>query len=177
MFGGADGANPSLTFANAAAANSGTFNFAPTTTAPPTAKKTPQKEFKEAQVETGEENEGELFRARAKMYSLDVNDGKGRWRERGVGSIKFKRHNETGKARLLMRTEGTLRLVLNTPVFPEFSVDRATERSLRFQGYDVDDTDGKNRTSFLIRFSTKDTTSGLIEAIEKWKESDDNKQA
>lgn len=169
-------AAPALSFANAAAADNGSFNITPVPgpVASP-AKPTLQQEFKKAHVETGEEQDRELFRARAKLYSLDVQDGKGRWRERGIGSLKLNKNVETSKVRILMRTEATLRVVLNTPIFREFKLDRATERSLRFQGYDVDDADGKNRMSFLIRFSTKDITSGLVEAIDKWKKDEDRK--
>ncbi|KAL1449899.1 hypothetical protein WDU94_002371 [Cyamophila willieti] len=55
----------------------------------------------EVQVETGEENETVLFERRAKLYRYVVKE----WKERGIGSIKILKNNDSGKVRLLMRRE------------------------------------------------------------------------
>lgn len=171
-FGGVSSSVP-LTFANAAAADNGTFNIKLATAAAPAA--APAKEFKEAQVETGEENERELFRApRAKLYNLETGEsGTARWKERGVGGLKLNLHVENKKARLLMRTEATLKVILNTPIFEGFKFDRATERSLRFQGYDPEDA--KKPLTFLVRFTTRDISNGLVEAVEKVQDGEGDK--
>lgn len=166
-------ASAPLTFANAAAADNGSFNIKPVgkTTAPATAA---TKEFKEAKVQTGEENERELFRARAKLYNLETGEnGTARWKERGVGGLKLNLHLENEKARLLMRTEATLKVILNTPIFEGFRFDRATERSLRFQGYDP--KDAKKPLTFLVRFTTNDVSNGLVEAVKKVQQDEGDK--
>lgn len=170
VFGASSGA-ATMSFA-AAAKSDGAFGFSSSASVPlPASKPTPEKraEFKEAHIETGEEDDEEQFRGRAKLYSLE-SDGKDAmcWRERGVGALKFNKNRKSGKARLVMRTEATLRVVLNTAVFKELKFDKATERSLRFQGYDVE---GGERKGFLVRFATRDVLDALVVVIEKWKES------
>lgn len=95
-------------------------------------------------VETGEEGEHTVFSGRAKLFHFD-SVGKA-WKERGFGVLKLNVSSGTGKqpgdpelesdseeanqdaaaenegerrtfARLLMRSEGVYRVVLNVPVF------------------------------------------------------------
>lgn len=72
-------------------------------------------------METGEEAEETMFSCRAKLFHFDKE-----WKERGVGTVKLNVHYavEGGleeaaeqKARLIMRTDGVHRVVLNTPIF------------------------------------------------------------
>lgn len=99
------------------------------------------KRFYEQEVETGEEGETTLFTSRAKLFSFEkTDDGSSAWKERGSGFIKVnvqdaeanqqseqpkeKETDTTGrnavppskKARLILRANGTNRLVLNTPL-------------------------------------------------------------
>ncbi|TID23601.1 Ran binding protein 1 [Venturia nashicola] len=102
------------------------------------------KRFYEQDVETGEEGEKTLFTSRAKLFSFEkIDDGSSAWKERGSGFIKvnvpdvkvkkqskqtIEKETETAdqtavsppkKARLIMRANGTNRLVLNTPLTKE----------------------------------------------------------
>ena len=54
-------------------------------------------------ISTGEEDEEEMFRHRAKLYRYD-RDAKA-WKERGVGDIKIHWNPKTGRARVLMRRD------------------------------------------------------------------------
>ncbi|KAI0564306.1 NUP50 (Nucleoporin 50 kDa) [Gracilaria domingensis] len=125
-------------------------------------------EFKEQPVTSGEEDEETLFRTRTKLYSLEGESDKMRWRECGVGALKMNQHKGNKRVRLLMRSEGVLRVILNTPLHTHVKLDRATERSIRFQGYD-------QRTSkcYLLRFATRDACAEFIAAVDKWKESEE----
>jgi Ran-binding protein 3 len=79
-------------------------------------------------VETGEEGEETIFSCKAKLL---YNDGK-EWKERGMGTFKvnvsedsYDNHSEEAQkrtARLIMRTEGVFRVILNTPVFKGMKV-------------------------------------------------------
>ena len=80
--------------------------------------------------ETGEEDEITEYSCRAKLYNFAVVDpekGKKEWKERGLGTVKLNIQNPAPgeedvtkpKARLLMRADGSHRLVLNTPVKKE----------------------------------------------------------
>ena len=59
-------------------------------------------------ISTGEEDEEEMFRHRAKLYRYD-RDNKA-WKERGVGDIKVLRNPKTGNARILMRRDQILKV-------------------------------------------------------------------
>ncbi|WVF69551.1 hypothetical protein IAT40_004329 [Kwoniella sp. CBS 6097] len=75
-------------------------------------------EMQEQDVTTGEEDEETVFQTRAKLY---IND-KEAWRERGVGQLKLnvKRSDQSG-ARLVMRADGVLRLMLNAKLYKGLS--------------------------------------------------------
>src|SRR6218665_1259489 len=47
----------------------------------------------EVEVKTGEEDEDELFRERAKLYRFD----NGQWKERGVGDMKILKNRVNGE--------------------------------------------------------------------------------
>lgn len=51
-----------------------------------------------------------LYR-KAKLYRFDK-DGN-QWKERGAGTVKFLKHKETGKVRLIMRQSKTLKICAN----------------------------------------------------------------
>ncbi|PXF40790.1 Ran-binding protein 3 [Gracilariopsis chorda] len=163
IFGGASSLN-TVSFATAAKTDNA-FNFKNSQVKTPAAKAT-NHVFKEQPVTSGEEEETNLFRNRAKLYSLEGEQGKQSWRERGVGALKMNEHNETHKVRLLMRSEGVFRVILNTPLYDRIKLDRATERSIRFQGFEEQDA-----KCFLLRFATRDATSEFVAAVEKWKKS------
>ncbi|KAL9933704.1 hypothetical protein V8E36_007362 [Tilletia maclaganii] len=105
---------------------------------------------------TGEEAERTVFAARAKLYEMDPETKN--WKERGTGTLKCNVPNEaigglfgagrgatepgTGKrrsvARLVMRTEGVLRLILNVVLFSGMSIELASERFVRFSAFEDD---------------------------------------
>lgn len=79
-------------------------------------------------MKSGEEGETTEYTCRAKLYSFvpsDPNDDKSKkeWKERGVGTLRLKLEDvgpEDGaghlKVRLVMRADGSHRVILNTPV-------------------------------------------------------------
>lgn len=85
--------------------------------------------FYEQELETGEEDESTEFSCRAKLYTFSADhEGKKEWRERGFGVLRLNvrrrqpdEEDQTPKARLLMRAEGSHRVVLNTPIKKEIS--------------------------------------------------------
>lgn len=80
--------------------------------------------------ETGEEGEVTEYSCRAKLYNfavVDAEKGKKEWKERGLGTLRLNTARPASegegdkaaarsKARLVMRADGSQRLVLNTPV-------------------------------------------------------------
>jgi hypothetical protein len=80
---------------------------------------------------TGEEDDKTLSQFRVKLYEFEKGEGELGWKERGVGTLKV---NEVkgGGHRILMRTEGTQRLILNFKVFREMQVDAGGDKKANF---------------------------------------------
>lgn len=151
-------------FKEAAAGSSG-FTFAsavtggatkPLAVVPPP--DTADQKFEEQDTVTGEEDETTLYKARCRLYSM--NDKK--WTERGVGFIKLNvLKSDESKARLLLRTETTYRLVLNTPVIREPDM-MPSERTVRFMAQDV----GKDGlTIYMARFASPAVVDEFIDKV------------
>lgn len=65
---------------------------------------------------TGEEDDMTLFQTRAKLYTQDESFA---YKERGTGLLKVNVRRRDGEgARIVMRAEGVLRLLLNMPLYP-----------------------------------------------------------
>ncbi|CAI5744987.1 unnamed protein product [Peronospora destructor] len=90
----------------------------------------------EVEVTTGEEEEEVIFKQRAKVFCyretlLDKGTGKKSWCERGVGDVRFLKHKEHQKVRMLMRQEKTHKILINhlvearTELTPNMGSDRA----------------------------------------------------
>ncbi|XP_060205670.1 nuclear pore complex protein NUP50A-like [Lycium barbarum] len=80
-------------------------------------------------VETGEENEKAVFTADSVLFEyLD-----GGWKERGKGELKVNVSTTgAGKGRLVMRTKGNYRLILNASLFPEIKLANMEKRGVTF---------------------------------------------
>ncbi|KAJ4827987.1 hypothetical protein Tsubulata_033226 [Turnera subulata] len=85
--------------------------------------------LQEVTVETGEENERVVFSAESVLFEfLD-----GSWKERGKGELKLNvSTSETEKARVLMRTRGNYRLVLNANLYPDMKLTNMDKRGITF---------------------------------------------
>jgi len=73
------------------------------------------------EVKTHEEDEEVLFKMRAKLFRFD--NGENQWKERGTGDVKFLKHKDTHKIRLLMRREKTLKVCANHYVLPHLKLE------------------------------------------------------
>lgn len=93
--------------------------------------------FYEQDLETGEEEERVEFSSRAKLYNFVAGaDGKKEWKERGLGVVRLNVKNPVSTddeddgpkptARLLMRADGSHRVILNTPVKKEIKFGSAS---------------------------------------------------
>ncbi|EAW13949.1 Ran-binding domain-containing protein [Aspergillus clavatus NRRL 1] len=79
--------------------------------------------FFEQQIETGEEEEKTYFSCKAKLFQFTNKE----WKERGLGTFKVNVKVKDGKedkkaARMLMRADGVLRVMLNSPIFKGMKV-------------------------------------------------------
>ncbi|CAL1545461.1 unnamed protein product [Lymnaea stagnalis] len=120
-------------------------------------------ELKEVERITGEEDESNVLQANAKLFLFDAPTQT--WVERGRGVIRLNdRSSDDTKAfqsRLVMRTQGSLRVVLNTKIWPGMTIERASVKSVRITAMDTDE----NIKVFLIMTNTKDSEN-LLRAID-----------
>ncbi|XP_059290801.1 nuclear pore complex protein NUP50A-like [Lycium ferocissimum] len=85
--------------------------------------------MQEVSVETGEENEKAIFTADSVLFEF-FNGG---WKERGKGELKLNVSSTgTGKARLVMRTRGNYRLILNANLYPEMKLTSMDKKGITF---------------------------------------------
>lgn len=107
-------------------------------------------------VITGEEAESNVLQIQCKLFIFDKASQS--WVERGRGLLRL---NDMASAddgalqsRLVMRTQGSLRLILNTKLWAQMQVDKASEKSVRLTATDAEDQAVR---VFLISASSKDT--------------------
>ncbi|XP_031553918.1 ran-binding protein 3-like isoform X2 [Actinia tenebrosa] len=98
-------------------------------------KMTPCKsQLEEVEVVTGEEKERNVMQINCKLFLFDGENHS--WREKGRGFLKLNDMRQstsesTFQSRLVMRTQGHLRVMLNSKLWPEMTLDRANDKSLR----------------------------------------------
>ncbi|XP_018495599.1 ran-binding protein 3 [Galendromus occidentalis] len=117
--------------------------------------------LEEVEVVTGEEDERNVVQINCKLYIFEGNQ----YLERGRGVLRLndKQNPEDGslQSRVVMRTQGILRVVLNTKVWAGMSVEYANDRSLRMTGHAPDGTSAV----YLIQCSTREAEQ-LYNALE-----------
>ncbi|TKY48139.1 Nuclear pore complex protein NUP50A [Spatholobus suberectus] len=84
--------------------------------------------MQEVVVETGEENEKVIFNADSVLFEFVD----GSWKERGKGELKVNVASETKKARLLMRSRGNFRLILNARLYPDMKLTNMDKKGVTF---------------------------------------------
>ncbi|KAG8381779.1 hypothetical protein BUALT_Bualt05G0008100 [Buddleja alternifolia] len=112
--------------------------------------------LQEVAVTTGEENEDVLLDLKSKLYRFDK-DGN-QWKERGVGTVKLLKHKESGKVRLVMRQNKTLKICANHLVLPTMSVQEHQGNDKSCVWHAADFADGELKEEFFcIRFASVET--------------------
>lgn len=99
---------------------------------------------------------------------LDKGTGTKTWCERGVGDVRFLKHKELGKVRMLMRQEKTHKVIINHLVESrtELSPNMGSDRAWVFSCYDF--SEGTLETQvFALRF-------GNAENAQKFKDAHDD---
>ncbi|EPS67999.1 ran-binding protein 1, partial [Genlisea aurea] len=109
--------------------------------------------LQEIVVTTGEENEDVLLDLKSKLYRYDQ-EGK-QWKERGVGNVKLLKHQKSGKVRLVMRQNKTLKICANHLVLPTLKIQEhhGSDKSCVWHAADFADGELKEET-FAIRFAS-----------------------
>ncbi|KAM7143786.1 ran-binding protein 3 isoform 4-T4 [Molossus nigricans] len=112
--------------------------------------------LEKVEVITGEEAESNVLQIQCKLFVFDKTTQS--WVERGRGLLRLNDMASTDdgtlQSRLVMRTQGSLRLILNTKLWAQMQIDKASEKSIRITAMDTEDQGVK---VFLISASSKDT--------------------
>ncbi|EDO14540.1 hypothetical protein Kpol_259p3 [Vanderwaltozyma polyspora DSM 70294] len=116
-------------------------------------------------VKSGEELEDCIYQVNTKLYQLtDIKSG---WKERGVGIIKINKNKETGKTRLVMRSRGLLKVILNLPLLKEFTLysgfpgSLQSEKFVRILAMD----DNKKPVQYAFKTGKEETALELYDNI------------
>jgi len=121
-----------------------------------------KRKYDEVTVVTGEEEESNVLKMNVKLYLFCGDDRTYTERGRGMLRLNDAPVSTPGhlKSRIVMRTTGSLRVVLNTKLWPEMVCERPNEKSLRISAMD-----GDVARVFLISASPKETDK-LFTALE-----------
>jgi Ran-binding protein 3 len=117
----------------------------------------------EGPVETGEENEKAVFTADSALYEyLD-----GGWKERGKGEVKLNVPVSGGeRARLVMRTKGNYRLVLNASLYDDMSLKDMDKKGVTFACMNSISESQSGLVTFALKFkdtATREEFKGAVE--------------
>ncbi|EDW43372.1 ran-binding protein 3 isoform X1 [Drosophila sechellia] len=92
-----------------------------------------KRKYEEVETFTGEEDEINIIDVSCKLFAF-LNSN---WEERGRGSLRLNDAKDgRGNSRVVFRTSGNLRLLLNTKVWAAMVAERASQKSLRLTAID-----------------------------------------
>ncbi|KAL4931330.1 uncharacterized protein BDV17DRAFT_280236 [Aspergillus undulatus] len=108
--------------------------------------------FYERQIETGEEEEKTYFACKAKLFHFSDKE----WKERGLGNFKVNVKVTDGvedkkSARMVMRADGVLRVMLNTALFKGMKVGDAAGNEPRSKQIHLASLEGNRSVPLLLR--------------------------
>ncbi|OEL21939.1 Nuclear pore complex protein NUP50A [Dichanthelium oligosanthes] len=147
--------------------NLGATNNGSSSTALATSGEAPKKfAMAEGPVETGEENEKAAFSADSALYEyLD-----GGWKERGKGELKLNVPvSGVERARLVMRTKGNYRLVLNASLYDDMSLKDMDKKGVTFACMNSISESQSGLATFALKFKDTATREEFKDAVETHK--------
>ncbi|CRG86797.1 hypothetical protein PISL3812_03809 [Talaromyces islandicus] len=123
--------------------------------------------FYEQQIETGEEEEQTYFSSKAKLFHFTNKE----WKERGVGTFKINVKEEAGaendkvSARMIMRADGVLRVMLNSPIFKGMPVGDVTGEEPKTKQLNLASIENGTTTPLLLRLGRPESAKELYHII------------
>ncbi|CCG22239.1 hypothetical protein CORT_0B05310 [Candida orthopsilosis Co 90-125] len=116
---------------------------------------------------TGEEDERSLFNCTAKLFELQLANITEGWKERGVGPLHLNQSvHDSSQVRIVMRSQGLLKVILNykiqrtTEVLEGLEASLAPEKYIRFNSV----SEGKP-IQYLLKFTNQQVRDDLIKNI------------
>ncbi|KAI3403706.2 hypothetical protein KGF56_003524 [Candida oxycetoniae] len=121
---------------------------------------------------TGEEDEKSLFTSNAKLFELNLSKISEGWKERGVGPLHLNQSQKDKKlVRIVMRSQGLLRVILNYKIQVDTAVMKGLEASLspgKYFRLNSINSEGQP-IQYLIKLANEKLRDELINEIDKLK--------
>jgi Ran-binding protein 3 len=140
-------------------------------------KPTPQ-QFKQVDLEpiksvqTGEEDEISLYNTNAKLFELDFSNISEGWKERGAGPLHLNQSKQDkNQIRLVMRSNGLLRVILNYKITKETELLKGLEASLNPGKYLRLNSINSSGTpiQYMLKFASQSIRDSVVENAENVK--------
>ncbi|GAK68088.1 pH domain-like protein [Moesziomyces antarcticus] len=112
-------------------------------------------------TKTGEEDEETIHSIRAKLYTMADDQS---WKERGTGTLRVNvpKHSARDKARLVMRADGVLRVILNVSLFKGMKCE-LHEKFVRIVAFE----DAKP-VHYAIKMSNPNNAAALMDVLDEF---------
>ena len=98
-------------------------------------------QLKEVETVTGEENENNVFKVNAKVRVFDRETQN--WQDKGCGLLHLNdlpsEANKPHQSRLIVRATGTMRVVLNTMLWPKMLLEKVNAKNVKISAVDPKD--------------------------------------
>lgn len=118
-----------------------------------------KRKYEEVETFTGEEDEVNVLDVSCKLFAF-VNRN---WEERGRGSLRLNdSKNEKNSSRVVFRTSGNLRLLVNTKVWSGMVAERPSPKSLRLTAMD-----NTGQVKVFLAMSRPDDIAALYNALDQ----------
>lgn len=127
----------------------------------------PLVQLEKVDVKTNEEEEEVLYKVRAKLFRFHGDTKE--WKERGTGDVKFLKHKTSGKTRILMRRDKTLKICANHLISTDYQLkpNIGSDRSWVYT-VTADISEGEPEAQTLaIRFGSKENADKFKEHFEE----------
>lgn len=92
-----------------------------------------KRKYEEVEVTTGEEEERNILEINCKLFTFIENN----YEERGRGILRLNDSKSSSQSRVVFRSSGNLRLLLNTKVWRDQICEQPSQKSLRLTAFDT----------------------------------------
>ncbi|KAI5955903.1 hypothetical protein KGF54_001405 [Candida jiufengensis] len=118
---------------------------------------------------TGEEDEKSIFNCTAKLFELKLTSIEEGWKERGIGPLHLNQSTITqNQIRLVMRSQGLLKVILNYKIQKDTEILKGLEASLNPGKYlRLNSISDGKPIQYLLKFSNERIRDELIDNIEQ----------
>jgi len=116
----------------------------------------------QVEKKTGEEDEENLFTKRSKLMLFNPKNKEQPYESKGLGELKILQNKENKKSRILIRSDGANRILLNTAISKNFKYETIGKGdTVRIPTIN---TDGKIET-YIVRVKTPEDGNNLLSSL------------